>query len=158
MIDDLPIENVQAYPRPPLLQPVTQRIVIRLEGRVVADTRRALRVIETHHPPTYYLPPEDVQAALIPIPGCTFCEWKGDACYMDVRVGNVTVPRAAWVYDRPVEAFAGLRGFPAFYPALMGEVWVGAHRVTPQPGTFYGGWVTPNLTGTIKGAPGTRHW
>ena len=154
----LPRENVQAYPRPPALEPVAQRILIRLGGGVVADSARALRVVETHHAPTYYLPREDVAATLRPAPGETICEWKGAARYFDVISGAATAPRAAWSYERPAPAFAALAGFVAFYASLMDEAWVGEARALPQPGGFYGGWVTPNLEGRIKGAPGTRHW
>lgn len=155
---DMPRENVQSYPRPPALEPVPQRVILRLGGAVVAETNRALRVLETHHAPTYYLPPTDIEATLRPVQGSSFCEWKGSARYFDVRAGAATAPRAAWAYDRPTPRFAPLAGFVAFYAALMDEVWVGDHRVIPQPGNFYGGWVTPNLDGRIKGAPGTQHW
>lgn len=155
---DMPRENVQSYPRPPALEPVPQRITIRLGGVIVADTTCALRVLETHHAPTYYLPPAAIQATLLPVQGSSFCEWKGVARYFDVRAGTATAPRAAWTYDTPTARFAALAGYVAFYAALMDEVWVGDLRVIPQPGNFYGGWVTPNLEGRIKGAPGTQHW
>lgn len=155
---ELPRENVQSYPRPPVLEPVPQRILIRLGGAVVADSLQALRVLETHHAPTYYLPPGDVQAVLAPAQGRSFCEWKGVARYVDVRAGGVTAPRAAWIYDSPTARFAALAGYVAFYAGQMDEAWVGDLRVLPQPGEFYGGWVTPNLDGRIKGAPGTGHW
>ena len=154
----LPRENVQSYPRPPAVQPVAQRIVIRFGGAVVADTIRALRVLETHHAPSYYLPPSDISATLVPTKGSSFCEWKGVARYFDLRSGSATAPRAAWAYDRPTAGFAALAGYVAFYAGPMDEVWVGDVRVIPQPGDFYGGWVTPNLDGRIKGAPGTQHW
>jgi uncharacterized protein (DUF427 family) len=155
---DLPRENVQSYPRPPALEPVAHRITIRLGGLLAADTTRALRVLETHHAPTYYLPPEDVRATLRPVAGRTMCEWKGTARYFDVIAGTATAPRAAWSYANPTDRFADLAGYIAFYAGLMDEAWVGDARVLPQPGDFYGGWVTPNLDGAIKGAPGTRHW
>ena len=155
---DMPSENVQSYPRPPALEPVPQRITIRLGGVLVAETTRAVRVLETHHAPTYYLPNEDIQGALRPLQGTSFCEWKGVARYFDVIAGTTTAPRAAWAYDRPNPHFAFLSGHLAFYAGLMDEVWVGDLRVIPQPGDFYGGWVTPNLEGQIKGSPGTRHW
>ena len=154
----LPRENVQAYPRPPALEPVPQPLLIRLGGEVVAQTRRALRVLETHHAPTYYLPPEDVAATLRPAPGSTICEWKGAARYFDVIAGAATAPRAAWSYPKPTPAFAPLAGYIAFYAGLMDEAYVGDVKVFAQPGGFYGGWITPNLDGRIKGAPGTRHW
>lgn len=155
---DLPRENVQSYPRPPALEPVPQQITIRLGGMLVAQTTRALRVLETHHAPSYYLPPEDIHATLRPVQGSSFCEWKGVARYCDVTAGGKTAVRAAWVYDRPTARFAALAGYMAFYSGLMDEAWVGDLRVIPQPGNFYGGWVTPNLDGQIKGAPGTQHW
>lgn len=154
----LPRENVQSYPRPPRLEPVPQRIVVRLGGAVAAESSRALRILETHHAPTYYLPREDVAAALTAVPGSSFCEWKGTARYFDVTAGGVTVRRAAWGYDRPTPGFAAIAGHVAFYAGQMDEAWVGDTRVIPQPGDFYGGWVTPNLEGRIKGAPGTQHW
>jgi uncharacterized protein (DUF427 family) len=155
---DLPRENVQSYPRPPALEPVPQRITVRLGGALVADTTRALRVLETHHAPTYYLPLADIHATLRPAQGTSFCEWKGVARYFDVQAGSAIAPRAAWAYDRPTAGFAALAGHIALYAAQMGEAWVGDSRVIPQPGNFYGGWVTPNLEGRIKGAPGTQHW
>ena len=155
---DMPRENVQFYPRPPALEPVPQRIMVRLGGLIVADTTRALRVLETHHAPTYYLPPEDIHVPLRPAPGSSFCEWKGVARYFDVIAGAKTAARAAWAYDRPTARFVPLSGHAAFYAGLMDEVLVGDLRVIPQPGDFYGGWVTSNLEGHIKGAPGTGHW
>lgn len=151
-------ENVQSYPRPPALEPVPQRIIIRLGGTLVAETTQALRVLETHHAPTYYLPAQDIYVPLRPAPGRSFCEWKGDARYFDVLAESSTARRAAWAYDHPTAGFAALAGHVAFYAALMDEAWVGDLRVMPQPGNFYGGWVTDNLDGQIKGAPGTQHW
>ncbi|QFU08390.1 hypothetical protein PARPLA_02989 [Rhodobacteraceae bacterium THAF1] len=155
---DLPPETVQDYPRPPALQPVPQRIRVMLGGAVVADTTRALRVLETHHAPTYYLPPDDVSATLTPTSGGSFCEWKGQARYFDVTAGGVAAKRAAWFYDTPTRAFADLTGYLAFYAAQMEACFVGDIRVDPQDGSFYGGWVTPNMQGRIKGARGTEHW
>jgi len=154
----LAIENVQDYPRPPALEPVGQVITIRLGGEIAARTQGAYRVLETHHAPTYYLPPDDVRATLRPAEGASFCEWKGAARYYDVICGGVTAPRAAWAYDRPTTGFAPITGFLAFYAQAMEACFVGDVQVTPQPGDFYGGWVTPNLRGTPKGARGTLHW
>ena len=151
-------EDVQSYPRPPALEPVPQRIIVRHAGTVVADTIAALRVLETHHAPSYYLPRTAVLAGLKAAAGSSFCEWKGHARYFDMIAGDVIVPRAAWSYDRPTARFAALAGYIAFYAGLIDEAWVGDTRVIPQPGDFYGGWVTPNLLGRIKGAPGTNHW
>lgn len=157
-MSDLPRENVQSYPRPPALEPAPQRILVRLGGHLVAETTRAFRVLETHHAPSYYVPPEDIPAALRPAPGSSFCEWKGVARYYDVIAGGKAALRAAWAYDRPTARYGAIAGHVAFYAGLMDEAWVGDQRVIPQPGSFYGGWVTPNLDGQIKGAPGTRHW
>ena len=157
-MNELPHENVKSYPRPPALEPVPQRITIRLAGMLVAETTNALRVLETHHAPTYYLPQNDVYATLRPAQGSSFCEWKGVARYFDVVAGRVTASRGAWAYDSPTTRFSSLAGHVAFYAGLMDEAWVGNLRVIPQPGDFYGGWITPNLEGQIKGAPGTRHW
>ncbi len=151
-------ENVQAYPRPPRLELVPQRLRVRLGGLLVADTTRGMRVLETHHAPTYYFPPDVVFADLRPVAGDSVCEWKGAARYFDVTAGGKTAQGAAWSYPSPTSRFAGLAGFLAFYAGKMDEAWVGDTRVTPQPGDFYGGWVTPNLTGRIKGAAGTQHW
>lgn len=151
-------ENVQSYPRPPALEPLPQPIRVVLGGQLVAESTRALRVLETHHAPTYYLPPDDVSALLQPAAGTSFCEWKGNARYFDVIAGESIAKRAAWAYETPTERFSLLAGYIAFYAGLMDEAWVGDMKVIPQPGNFYGGWVTPNLDGQIKGAPGTRHW
>lgn len=155
---DLPREDVQTYPRPPVLEPVPQRLRIVLGGALVAETTRGLRVLETHHAPTYYLPPEDIVATLRLASGSSVCEWKGAARYFDVVSGDVSAARAAWAYDHPTSRFAALAGYVAFYAGRMDEAWVGDLRVKAQPGDFYGGWVTPNLDGLIKGAPGTQHW
>jgi uncharacterized protein (DUF427 family) len=157
-MSNLPRENVQDYPRPPRLEPVPQRILIRLDGVLIAETTQALRVVETHHPPTYYIPPVDVVAPLVRASGSSLCEWKGIATYFDVKGTRRTLTKAAWSYEAPTAPFVALANHIAFYPAQMDECWVGDQRVTPQPGRFYGGWVTPNLDGRIKGAPGTNHW
>jgi len=155
---DLIRENVQSYPRPPSLQAVPQRIVIILDGQVIADTTDAFRVLETHHAPTYYLPRSGVTATLLPAAGSSSCEWKGVARYYDVAFGAVTARRAAWAYDRPTAGFAPIAGYIAFYASQMEACFVAKERVIPQPGDFYGGWVTSNLDGIPKGAQGTEHW
>lgn len=151
-------ENVDDYPRPPALEPVKLPLRAMLGGAVVAETTRGLRVLETHHAPTYYIPPDDVTATLVKRGGGSFCEWKGRATYFDVTAGGVTAEGAAWTYLAPTERFSALTGFVAFYAGQMEACFVGEERVIPQPGDFYGGWVTSNLTGRIKGAPGTLHW
>lgn len=151
-------ENVQDYPRPPRLEPVLQRITVRLGGVTVVETARALRVLETHHAPTYYIPPADILAEMRPAPGRSLCEWKGQARYWDVIAGGHIAARAAWNYTNPSSRFADLDGYFAFYCSLMDACTVGSVPASPQPGDFYGGWVTPNLTGIVKGDAATRHW
>ena len=159
VIETLEPEVVQEYPRPPALERVALPLRVVLGGETVAESRQGWRVCETHHAPTYYIPPEDVaQGALSPAPGSSFCEWKGRSSYWDVTAGGVTRPRAAWSYPTPTAAYAPIAGHIAFYPGEMDACHVGETRVTPQPGDFYGGWVTPNLDGTVKGGPGTRWW
>lgn len=155
----LPVENVEAYPRPPALEPVTERLRVVLGGVVAAETRQGYRVCETWHAHTYYFPPEEVSADLAPSGGGgSFCEWKGRARYWDVTAGGVTAPRAAWSYPEPSLSFAPIAGHIAFYAGAVEACFVGEERVAAQPGDFYGGWVTSNLRGRIKGGPGTRHW
>ncbi|MEM6622156.1 MAG: DUF427 domain-containing protein [Pseudomonadota bacterium] len=156
--EPLPLEDVQTYPRPPALEVVPQRVTVRLNGALIVDTRDALRVLETHHAPTYYIPPGDVLGELIPVSGGSFCEWKGLARYFDVAVNGQIAARAAWAYDSPTASFSRLSGHVAFYAGKMDACTVGAETVLPQPGDFYGGWQTSNLTGIVKGAPGTLHW
>lgn len=158
MSDTLVPENVQAYPRPPALEPVRQEIIVRLGGQEIVRTRDALRILETHHPPTYYVPFAAIRAARSPAPGRSFCEWKGRARYWTLAVGETVAERCAWDYPEPTPAFAPLRDHLAIYAHAMEACFVGDEKVLPQPGDFYGGWVTRNLTGRIKGGPGTEGW
>jgi len=152
-------ENVQSYPRPPLCEPVPQVVRLAVDGVTVAETDAAWRVCETHHPPTYYLPQAALAPGLLrPAGGGSWCEWKGGATYFDVLGTGGALPRAAWSYPSPTTAFAGLAGHVAFYLSDRVRGWVGGIAASPQPGGFYGGWVTPNLSGRIKGPPGTTHW
>lgn len=155
---DLPEEDVQTYPRPPALEPVPQQIGITLGNVLIVSTTKAYRVLETHHAPTYYIPPDEVSATLTPTGGRSLCEWKGAARYFDVSAGGVVARKAAWTYDSPAKRFAPIAGYIAFYVGLMERCTVGGVQATAQPGDFYGGWVTPNLTGIVKGAPGTLYW
>jgi uncharacterized protein (DUF427 family) len=152
-------ENVQDYPRPPALERVGARLSVVLNGVEIAATEQGWRVLETHHAPTYYFPPEDILPGVLRASaGRTVCEWKGVAQYMDVVVEPKEELRAAWAYARPTRAFAAIAGHVAFYPGQMEACFVGDVRVDPQPGAFYGGWVTPNLDGIVKGGPGTEGW
>jgi uncharacterized protein (DUF427 family) len=130
-----------------------------LGGVEVCRTTRALRVLETSHPPVWYLPEPDWRAgALVPAGGASFCEWKGVATYLDVVGGGRRAPGAAWTYPDPVPSFASLRGTVAVYPAAMDACTVDGEQVRPQAGGFYGGWVTDDVVGPFKGEPGTRRW
>ncbi|MGR3541427.1 MAG: DUF427 domain-containing protein [Hasllibacter sp.] len=154
----LPPEDVQDYPRPPRPEPAGAALRVALGGAVVARTERGWRVLETHHAPTYYLPRGDVaEGALRPAAGRSFCEWKGAARYFDVHAGDRVAERAAWTYEDPSPAFRAIAGAVAFYAGPL-DCAVGGVAAIPQPGRFYGGWVTPNLRGLVKGGPGTEGW
>jgi uncharacterized protein (DUF427 family) len=153
-------ESVWDYPRPPRVEPTERRVRVVLGGEVIADTRCAHRVLETSHPPVYYVPIEDVApAALVPSGGRqSDCEWKGLASYYDVVAGGQCAERAAWTYRDPRRGFEPIRDAVAFYPGLMEACYVDDERVEPQPGGFYGGWITSDVVGPFKGAPGTLGW
>ncbi len=147
------------YPRPPALQPFAGRIRIDFGGLTIVNTTDAWRVLETSHPPVYYLPPDTIDNCVLePVAGESFCEWKGSAQYYDVACGDRRARRAAWSYPEPSAAFEPIRGYVAFYAAPMDACWVDGERVTPQPGGFYGGWITSNLVGPFKGGPDTVGW
>ena len=149
-----PTERVCDYPRPPALVASDQHVLVRALGERLAETRRSLRVLETFHPPTYYLPPEAVRTELLrPTAGRSFCEWKGVARYCDVLVGDRCLARALWCYDNPSPAFSALAGWYAVYPALMDGCWLDGEAVRPQPGGFYGGWISSAVEGPFKGDP-----
>lgn len=146
-------ENVWEYPRPPALETVPQTIKIVHRGEVIALTSHAMRILETSHPPTYYIPPQDVKAVLLPHPRRSFCEFKGNAYYWHLGAEPV-----AWSYPHPEPRYAALAGYFAFYASRVDECWVGDERVIPQQGDFYGGWLTSNLVGPFKGGPGSALW
>ena len=152
-------ESVWDYPRPPRVEPVPERLRVVLGGVTVADTVRGWRVLETSHPPTYYLPVADIRAgALVAAEGRSWCEWKGQASYFDVVGGTRRARRAAWSYLEPTPAFAAIRGHVAFHAALLDSCWVGDERAVAQEGGFYGGWITSRVVGPFKGAPGSAGW
>ncbi|MBW4654543.1 MAG: DUF427 domain-containing protein [Kaiparowitsia implicata GSE-PSE-MK54-09C] len=152
-------ESVWDYPRPPRLEDTPRRIQIIFNGETIADTTRAKRVLETSHPPTYYLPPDDVcMTFLSRTSRSSFCEWKGIAAYYTLTVGDRTLPDIAWGYPDPTPSFSALKDHLAFYAAPMDRCSVDGELVTPQPGGFYGGWVTPDIVGPFKGEPGTWGW
>jgi len=152
-------ESVWDYPRPPRLEDFPGRIRIVFNGKTIADTKRAKRVLETSHPPVYYIPLDDIDPeCLKPSPGESWCEWKGIAHYFGVAVGDARAPKAAWHYPHPTPNFESLAGHAAFYADLMDECYVNDELVRPQPGGFYGGWITNNIVGPFKGGPGTKGW
>lgn len=152
-------ESVWDYPRPPRLESTSRRIQVVFQGITIADTRGALRVLETSHPPVYYIPPEDIlMGYLHPSDRTTFCEWKGRAAYYHIVVGEFRAVDAAWYYPNPTPPFSALKDHVAFYPQLMEACYVDGERVQPQPGGFYGGWITSDIAGPFKGEPGTAGW
>ena len=147
------------FPRPPRLEPVTDRLTVTVAGVVVADTASGFRVLETSQAPAYYFPPEAVDPAYVrPSRSQTWCEWKGAASYVDLVVGDRTVPDAAWTYRTPTAPFAAIAGYYAFYAQKADRCTVGEDEVMPNDGDFYGGWITSRVVGPFKGAPGTRGW
>ncbi len=155
----LPTESVWDYPRPPRLEVFTGSITVELGGEVVASTRRGFRVLETSHPPTYYLPADAfAEGVLRPASGSSWCEWKGTASYFDVVSAKRTAPRAAWTYLNPTPGFTDLAGAVAVMTAAVDRCTVNGETVVPQPGGFYGGWITSWVVGPFKGIPGSAGW
>jgi uncharacterized protein (DUF427 family) len=152
-------ESVWDYPRPPRLEDSERRIKVVFGGVTLAQTTRAMRVLETSHPPVYYIPPEDVRMEhLTPSGAASFCEWKGRARYYDVSTGGRTQERAAWFYPDPTSRFRRIKDYIAFYPSKMDACWVDGEKVEAQPGDFYGGWITAGIVGPFKGGPHTWGW
>jgi uncharacterized protein (DUF427 family) len=153
-------ESVWDYPRPPRVEPVAARIRVVVDGPDLVSTGRAGRVLETAGAPVWYLPGDDVQAGLLrPVRGYrTHCEWKGEATYFDLVVGDATVRRAAWTYEHPSPGYEQLRERIAFYAGRVDVATVDGERARPQPGGFYGGWITDDVAGPFKGEPGTEGW
>jgi uncharacterized protein (DUF427 family) len=151
--------SVWDFPRPAVAERVTRHIRIIHSGVVVADTRTAFRTLETSHPPSYYIPPQDIAAGVLDrADGTSFCEWKGHAIYYDVVVAGERLERAGWSYPAPTAPFADLRDHVAFYADRFDACFVDGEKVVSQPGGFYGGWITSDLAGPFKGVPGSRWW
>jgi len=152
-------ESVWDYPRPPIAEPTTQHIRIVHRGTVLADTRSAWRTLETSHPPTYYIPQHDIaMACLSSNPHRSICEWKGQAIYWDAQIAGQRLTDVGWSYPAPSPGFAGIRDHIAFYAAPFDSVTIDGEQVTPQPGGFYGGWITSREAGPFKGIAGSRFW
>ncbi len=152
-------ESVWDYPRPPRLESCDSLIQI-FEGEVtIAETNNSFRVLETSHPPVYYLPPQDVRMDLMRVSNHgSFCEWKGHAHYYSLVLADRLIPNAAWTYESPSVGFEQIAGFLAFYPSKVGACYVDGEQAEPQPGDFYGGWITKNIVGPFKGGPNTLGW
>ena len=153
-------ESVWDYPRPPRVEPSKRRVRVEFAGCTIADSSRALRVCETAGPPVLYVPPDDVATELLVPAGShsTFCEWKGHASYFDIVVGEARASKAGWTYADPTAPFESLQGYLAFYPGRVDAAYLDDELVRPQPGEFYGGWITDDIVGPFKGEPGTGHW
>jgi len=148
-------ESVWDYPRPPKIEPCSKHIKIMFNGIVAAETRRAKRVLETSHPPVYYIPPEDVKTEYIsPAENKSYCEWKGEASYFHLTIEGKQAHYACWYYPLPVPAFEELKNYIAFYAQKMEACYIDDELDTPQPGKFYGGWITKNIIGPFKGEEG----
>jgi len=160
MANNNAVESVWDYPRPPRLEPTPRHLCITHGGIVLADTTHALRILETSHPPVYYIPPADIAMQyLIPSPRRgSFCEFKGTATYWSIQLPDATSPDAAWSYAHPSPPYAALRNHLAFYASRVDECTVDGELVIPQPGDFYGGWITSHVQGPFKGPPGTMGW
>ena len=152
-------ESVWAFPRPAIAERSAAHIMIEHRGVVLVDTRASVRTLETSHPPSYYVPVEDVLAgALRRAEGSSFCEWKGAASYWDVVLGDIVLPQVAWSYPSPSAPFAMLRDHVAFYAAPFDRCSVDGEMAVPQAGGFYGGWISSGYAGPFKGGPGSRFW
>ncbi len=152
-------ESVWDYPRPPRLEKTSKSIQVYFNGVCIIDTQSAYRVLETSHPPSYYLPPADIQMQYFqPAAGRSICEWKGQANYYSIVVGDKVAERVAWAYPRPTRDFAAIKDYVALYPAPMDKCVVDGEIVQPQPGEFYGGWITSDVVGPFKGIPGSWGW
>jgi uncharacterized protein (DUF427 family) len=153
------VESVWDYPRPPRLEPNQRHLVVVVGGITVAETRGGYRVLETSHPPVYYLPPGDVvQSCLVRTSHRSFCEFKGSATYWTVVAGGKTIEDGAWSYASPTSPFEPLTDHLAFYGGRMDACFVDGEQVRPQPGGFYGGWITADIGGPFKGEPGSSNW
>ena len=152
-------ESVWDYPRPPRLEACPREIEVIAGGTRLAYTRQSYRVLETSHPPVYYMPPGDVELGhLEPSGRRTACEWKGVATYFHVVLPDRRIENAGWSYPQPTRAFEPIRGYLAFYPHLMDACFVDGEQVDTQQGGFYGGWITSDIVGPFKGPPGTSFW
>lgn len=152
-------ESVWDYPRPPRLEDSSRHIQVFVRDICIADTIRAKRVLETSHPPVYYIPPDDIQMQYLKqTDRRTMCEWKGMGRYYAIVLPDIEIENAGWFYPDPVPSFASLANYVAFYPSKMDQCLIDGERVKGQQGDFYGGWITSDVVGPFKGAAGTMFW
>jgi len=152
-------ESVWDYPRPPKLEDSKKSVSVIFNGEKIAGSDRSKRVLETSHPPVYYIPQDDIEMKYLQkITGTTYCEWKGRAYYFDVEVGDQKAQKAAWCYPDPTDQFSSMAEYVAFYPYKMEACFVGDEEVDAQQGGFYGGWITSDIVGPFKGQPGSAGW
>jgi uncharacterized protein (DUF427 family) len=152
-------ESVWDYPRPPRPEPTSRRIRVIFNGETLADTTRAVRVLETSHPPVYYIPPDDIQMAYFTATTKqSMCDFKGLARYWTIRIQGKVAENAAWSYPNPTPGYESIKNYLAFYAGGMDACYVDDERVIPQEGDFYGGWITSDIVGPFKGGPGTWLW
>lgn len=152
-------ESVWDYPRPPALVPDTRSVRVEFAGQTIASSNGAYRVLETSHPPSFYIPSSDINFDfLVATPKQSFCEWKGAAQYWTVKVGLQVAENAGWSYPKPTKRFADIKDYVSFYPSLMHACFVGDEQVEAQEGDFYGGWITSEIKGPFKGGAGTWGW
>ena len=152
-------ESVWDYPRPPRMELVTKTVKIMVDGQVLAQSQRSQRVLETSHPPVYYLPPDDIAMELLTATSKkTFCEWKGLAHYYNFEFDGNVIADVGWAYAQPTRGFESIQHYLAFYPSRVEACFVGDEQVQAQAGDFYGGWITKDIVGPFKGEPGTWGW
>lgn len=151
--------SVWDFPRPAIVERCPAHVRIESGGHIVADTRDSVCTLETSHPPSYYIPPDAIMPGVLrAVGGGSFCEWKGSASYWDVVVDGIVLSRVGWSYPEPTSAFSILRNHIAFYATPFDRCSVEGETVVPQPGSFYGGWITRDLAGPFKGVPGSMDW
>ena len=152
-------ESVWDYPRPPRLEDCSKHVKVVFNGVTIADTTHSKRVLETSHPPVYYIPPDAIKMQYLRrVPGASICEWKGQASYCSLSVHKVIAEKAGWFYPNPVPEFSSIKDYIAFYPERMDACYVDGELLKPQPGGFYGGWITRDIIGPFKGEHGTWGW
>jgi uncharacterized protein (DUF427 family) len=152
-------ESVWDYPRPPRIEPCNRHIQVYFAGELIAESHRAIRVLETSHPPVYYIPAEDVRTDVLSAAArTTYCEYKGSARYLTISIGDDVATEAAWHYPEPTPPYSSIAGYVAFYPGKVSACLIDGEVVQPQPGEFYGGWITSEIVGPFKGSPNSWGW